>query len=422
MRPAEGQATRLDPGAQPTYGENAMRASHGFLKRSLVARLRAWLGRKPPPAAGAAPARYVTRIISDAVQFNEIPSPTENEAVRAEFVNGRLEEFGIAEIHVSPEGCVSCAFPSADPSADYLLLLANTDNPSYSPLESLVRLTDREASGLGIADNSIGVATLLVLAEYLQKEQVPLGANLVLLFAPMSGPEALEAFVREQRQAYRAALFVSGLLLGDVETKSLGGCELAVSVRTDDRPLFPEGGAGSAVSVIAAIASRLGSIRWSEDKETVLSIARLRAGVGLGYFPSEGTMEVEIYSPNTSLLQMAREAVTATITSTAAEMGARAEVQVHSTTTAADPARSRFLAEALLAVHRDLGVKSHPVASLPRRPCLGVLDLPTLTVGVTMGRKTLTGESVELAPLEKGFRQILMLLRRLERPAEEPRS
>lgn len=412
-------AALLDPGTPETYGEDRMRASHGFLPRHLLSRLRAWFGRRPPRAAAAPPAAYVNRIISDAVQFNEIPSPTENEAVRAEFLASRLEEFGIAEVHVSPEGCVSCALPSPDPSADYLLLLANTDNPSYSPLESLVRLTDREASGLGIADNSLGVAALLVLAEYLHKEQVPLGANLVLLFAPMNGTEALEAFVREQRQGFRAALFVSGLLLGDVETKSLGGCELAVSVRTDDRPVFPGGGSPSAVSVIAAIASRLGSIRWSEDKETVLSIARLRAGVGLGYFPSEGAMEVEIYSPNTSLLQMAREAVTATITGTASEMGARAEVEVRSTTTAADPARSRFLTDALLAVHRELGVKSRAVASLPRRPCLGVLDLPTLTVGVTTGRKTLTGESVELAPLEKGFRQILMLVRRLERPPEE---
>ena len=59
------------------------------------------------------------------------------------------------------------------------------------------------------------------------------------------------------------------------------------------------------------------------------------------------------------------------------------------------------------------------MASIPRRPHLSALDLPTLTVGVTTGRKTLTSESVDLAPIERGFRQIVQLLRRLERPAEE---
>jgi acetylornithine deacetylase/succinyl-diaminopimelate desuccinylase-like protein len=282
-----------------------------------------------------------------------------------------------------------------------------------------VRLTDRDAAGIGIADNSIGVATLLVLAEYLHKEQVPLGVNLVLLFTPMSSPSALEGFVRTHRQTFRAALFVCGIQLGDVETKSPGGCELQVTVRTADRPLFPDGGTGSAVSVIAAIASRLGSIRWSDDNETVLSIARLRAGTGLGYFASEGMMEVEIHSPNTGLLQMARDAATATIARTAAEMGASAEVAVLSTYAAADPARNSFLVDALQAVHRELGIRSLPVASLPRRPSLSALDLPTLTVGVTTGRKTLTGESVDLAPVEKGFRQIVQLIQRLQRPPEE---
>lgn len=396
-----------------------MRARLRFRLSNLVSRLRGWLGRRSLRTAEAPLAGYINRIISDAVQLNEIPSPTENEAVRADFLVTRLEEFGIAEVHASPEGCVSCALPSSDPTADYLLLLANTDNPSYSPLESLVRLTDRDASGIGIADNSIGVAALLVLAEYLHKEQVPLGVNLVLLFAPMGCPAPLQAFVRQQRQSYRAAVFVTGLMLGDVETKWLGGCELVVSVRTDDRPVFPDGATSSAVGVTAAIASRLGNIRWSEDKETVLSVARLRAGVGLGYFPSEGAMEVEIYSPNTSLLQMARDAAMATITGTAAEMGATAEVEVRSTATAADPARNRFLTEALLGVHRELGIKSRPVVSLPRKPSLSLLDLPTLTVGVSRGRRTLTGESVELAPLETGIRQILLLLQRLGRSAEE---
>jgi acetylornithine deacetylase/succinyl-diaminopimelate desuccinylase-like protein len=399
-----------------------MRRPLRLVPQNIVSSLRLWLGRRrarrPPPAATAG--RYVNRILSDAILFNETPSPTENEELRAAFVAERLEEFGIAEVQLGGDGTVSCALPAADPSADYLLLLANTDNPDYSPLGSLVRLTDREAAGLGIADNSVGVATLLVLAEYLHKEQVPLGVNLVLLFTPLTSSAALESFVRRYGQTFRAALFVTGFQLGDVETRSPGGCELQVTVRTADRPLFPDGGTGSAVSVVAAIASRLGSIRWSDDNQTLLSIAKVEAGTGLGYFASEGTMEVEIHSPNTNLLQMARDAAAATIAKTAAEMGAKADVAVLSTYAPADPARSGFLVEALQAVHRELGIKSRPVASLPRRPHLGALDLPVLTVGVTTGRKTLTVESVDLAPIEKGFRQVLQLIRRLERPPEEP--
>jgi tripeptide aminopeptidase len=392
---------------------------HG-LSRRLIATVRVWLrgrgaGRKTAPSM----ASYVRRIISDAILFNEVPSPTENEEQRASFVAARLGEFGIGEVQVSPEGAVSCELPSSDPNGDYLLLLANTENESYSPLESLVRLTDSEANGLGIADNSLGVATLLVLVEYLQSEQVRLGSNLVLLFTPLSSPAALETFIHGRRESFRAALHLAGLHLGEVETSPLGASELVVSVRTPDRPVYPEGSSSSAVSVLAGIASRLGSIRWSGDDRTVLNIARLRAGVGFGYFASQGILEVEILSPNGALLQMATEAVTATIRRTASEMGSEIEVEVRSTAPAAGAERNRFLVDALLQVHRRLGIKSREVSSMSRRPDFGALDMPVTRVGITTGRKTLTEELVHLAPIEKGFRQVLLLLEELAAPGRD---
>ncbi len=393
--------------------------SHGFPRR-LFSALRAWLrrrraGRRTAPSTGA----YVKRIISDAILFNEVPSPTENEQERAAFVAARLADFGVGEVQVSPEGSVSCELPSSDANGDYLLLLANTDNELYSPLDSLVRLTENEASGSGIADDSLGVATLLVLAEYLQNEQVPLASNLVLLFTPLSSPAALESFIRARKEPFRAALFLSGLHLGEVETRPLGTSELVVSVRIPDRPVYPEGGSSSAVSVLAGIASRLGSIRWSGDDQTVLSIARLRAGVGFGYFASEGTLEVEILSPNAALLQMATEAVTATIRRTASEMGSEIDIETRTTAPAAGTERNRFLVDALLQVHRRLGIRSREVSSTSRRPDFGALDMPVTRVGITTGRKTLTEELVQLAPIEKGFRQVLLLLEELGAPARD---
>ncbi len=388
------------------------------LSRRLFSALRAWVrGRKARRKTAPSAAAYVKRIISDAILFNEVPSPTENEQQRAAFVAGRLADFGIGEVQVSPEGSVSCDLPSSDPNGDTLLLLANTDNESYSPLDSLVRLTEEEASGSGIADNSLGVATLLVLAEYLQNERVPPASNLVLLFTPLSSPAALQSFVRGRQEPFRAALYLSGLHLGEVETRPLGTSELVVSVRTPDRPVYPEGGSSSAVSVLAGIASRLGSIRWSGDDKTVLSIARLRAGVGFGYFASEGTLEVEILSPDAALLQMATEAVTATIRRTASEMSSEIEVETRSTAPAAGTEKSRFLVDALLQVHRRLGIKSREVSSTSRRPDFGALEMPVTRVGITTGRKTLTEELVQLAPIEKGFRQVLLLLEELAAPA-----
>jgi hypothetical protein len=382
--------------------------------RSLAALVRRVLGRTARRRGPAAQAKgYVNRIVSDAILFNETPSPTENERERAEFIARRLNEFGISELTIDGTGSVGCTIPSSDPTAESILMLASTANPAFSPLHSLVRLTGREATGIGIADNSLGVAAMLVLAEYLVKEQAPLAVNIDLFFTPMARGREIEGFARERARSCRAALFVCGLHLGDVEAQGTGTCELIVTVRAAGSP------GASAVAVVSAIASRLGAIRWSADNATLLRVARLEAGVGLGYFPVEGTMEVEIVSPGSSLLLMARDAAIATIRGTAAEMGATVELHESTVEPPADDARRAALVETLRQVHREMGIRSREVTAAPHRPYLGLLGLPVLSVGITTGRKALTEESVDLAPIEQGFRQLLMLTEKLGAPRTE---
>jgi hypothetical protein len=50
---------------------------------------------------------------------------------------------------------------------------------------------------------------------------------------------------------------------------------------------------------------------------------------------------------------------------------------------------------------------------------VSALDVPAITVGITRGRRTLTEEFIEIAPVETGFRQLLMLLERVAAPTGE---
>jgi tripeptide aminopeptidase len=375
-----------------------------------------------PPARGRAGiAPYVNRIISDAILFNERPSPTENEAERCEFLTRRLGEFGISEVAVSSEGNVSFVHPGESPAEDSILLLANTENESYSPLGSLVRLTPRLATGSGIADNSLGVAALLVLAEYLHKNGIRFGSNLLFLFTPRRGgiAGALRGFVGGWGEPVRAAVVVAGIELGDLETKPLGNCRFTVTIKAPERNVFPDPGGASAVSVLAHIASRLSSIHWSEGGETILNIARMRAGVGYGYFPSEGVMDVEIYSTSASVLQMACNAASATIQKTASEARVSAEIVTTAAAPVSSAERNVVLIEALEQVHRQLGIRSRTATTGALAAAVSALDVPAITVGITRGRRTLTEEFIEIAPVETGFRQLLMLLERVAAPTGE---
>ena len=67
-------------------------------------------------------------------------------------------------------------------------------------------------------------------------------------------------------------------------------------------------------------------IRWDAENSTFLNIARIEAGLGFGWFASEGSMEIEAFSPDAGALDIARNAILATVNGVAAETSAAVEV------------------------------------------------------------------------------------------------
>jgi len=361
--------------------------------------------------------QYIDRLTATAIQFNEIPSPTEKERQRTQFITRRLNEVGISDIDEDPEGNLSVQLPASSPSDESVLLFANIENHGYSPLNSLVKLAGKRAAGHGLGDNSLGGAALLVLAEYLQSNQLGFAKNVLLLFTPLqaSGARfvALERFLERWRGGLPAALYVRGIHLGAVTAEPVGVCQLTVHVKTREQEVPAAAGAGSAVTVLADIASRLGGIRWDEQRSTSLNLARIEAGVAPGYFASEGVLELEVYSRAPGLLEMARGAVEATIRQVAEQTKAAIQVDLNSLIPVGDAESNRPLAEVLRRVHRQLGIRARRVSTPDPAAVLNVHGVPALSVGLTTGRKSFQEEYIDLPPLETGFRQLLLLLESL---------
>jgi len=380
-----------------------------------------WRSRRVRRKTGHRVNEYINRIVSDAIQFNEIPSPTPKEQRRVQFITRRLGDFGLSDIDCDEQGNVVVLLPASKPTDRSVLLFANIDNDRYSPLESLVKLTRLRACGKGLADNSLGTAALLVLAEYLLKNGLQYEKNILILFTSLrssgAGFEALEHFLRRWQGGISAAVFLCGIGLGLIGANPLGACQLTVSVKTEDRPASSGSGVGSAVSVLSNIAFQLGSIQWDEKNRTVLNVAKLVAGIGHGYFPAEGFMELEIYSGEMSALEMSRNAVCATIQKIAKDTGAAIQIVTDSFLPVGNAESNRFLTEALRKVHGQLGIRTRPVSTPDKTALLNAHGIPAVTVGLTSGKKSFREEYVDLPPLETGFQQLILLLERIAGPA-----
>ncbi len=365
-------------------------------------------------AARADAGSYVNRIVSDAILLNEIPSPTEREEARANHIQQRLSELGYPWSFVDEHGNVSALLPARDARDEHVLLFTDIRCEDYSPIESMTKLETDRLHGRGVAEISIAAAALLVLAEYLARNQIQYDRNVIFLFTSFDPgevePQPLERFLQAWKDRVRFAAHVRGLELGGLEDRPIGTCKLSVAVRTEERSLTGKEQFASAIWVLASIASRLGSIHWDAENTTFLNVARMDAGSGFGWPATEGVLELEIFSPSAAALDVARKAVEATIGSIAAEAGASVETQVKAFLPPADPEINAGLNAIVHGVHDRLRIKSRPVSVPGYVSYLNSLGIPGVSLGITTGKKSYKEEYVDIRPIEGGFRQLLAFL------------
>jgi acetylornithine deacetylase/succinyl-diaminopimelate desuccinylase-like protein len=369
---------------------------------------------RPSRAHVAETGPYVSHILSDAILLNEIPSPTERESARTDFLLQRLSEFGYQGCELDDSGNVTAMVPAREETGEHVLLFADVRCEDYSPLESMTRLESERLRGKGIVENAIPATALLVLAEYLARNEIQYDRNVLFLFTSHATAEEtvqpLERFLATWKDHLRYAVFLRGLGLGSAEDRPLGTCKLSLSARTEERAVLEGQTAVSAIALLAGISTRLGGIRWDSENSTFLNIARIEAGLGFGWFASEGTMDIELFSPNAGALAMAQSAVEATIAAVAAETGADIELTLKTFLPPGNPAINAELNGAVRRVHEKLRINSR-VLSVPTYAALFTsLGVPAVTLGVAEGRKGVAEEYVEIDTLHAGFRQLLAFL------------
>ena len=359
-------------------------------------------------------ASYVNRIVSDSILLNEIPSPTEREAARAEHLQQRLIELGYPGCSLDEHGNLSAVLPAREAGNEHVLLFTDIRCEDYSPIESMTKLEADRVRGRGIAESSIAAASLLVLAEYLARNEIQYSRNVTFLFTSFDPgerePQPLERFLQAWKDRVRFAAHVRGLDLGGMEDRPLGTCKLSVEVRTEERALTGKEQLASAIWVLAAIASRLGSIRWDAENTTFLNVARMDAGIGFGWPATEGVLELEVFSPSAPALEVARKAVEATIGSIAVEAGALVEMRVKAFLPPGDPEINTGLNAIVRGVHDRLRIKSRSVSLPGYVSFLNSLGIPGVSLGITTGKKSYGEEYVDIRPIETGFRQLLAFL------------
>ena len=291
------------------------------------------------------------------LEVTAIPAPPWGEAARSEWLRGRFEVLGLADVHQDELGNVFGLLPGTDPNARFVALSAHLDTvfPVGTPI--VVSREGGKLLGPGISDNGSGITAVLAIAGVLRETAIEHAAP--ILFIGNVGEEG-EGDLRGMRHIYEQAKWadaIGALVVLDgagtdtVIAEGLGSRRYEVTVRGMGGHSWSDFGIPNPVVALARIIYRFSATSVPANPKTTFNIGTIDGGTSVNSIPQSATMRVDTRSASVEQLNRLERALRDAVKDGIVETNGRkkqealtAEVQVIGDRPAADlPADSNLL-------------------------------------------------------------------------------
>jgi acetylornithine deacetylase/succinyl-diaminopimelate desuccinylase-like protein len=367
----------------------------------------------------------VLGVIDEAVRICEIPAPSFRERERARYVRDRFEAIGgWDELAVDRLSNV-VAIRRGAPGATRLLVAAHLDTVFPDVATPVVRERGR-LSGRGIGDNSVGVASMLGVAEAVQATR-PRGLGDLILAANVceEGRGDLRGIRRlalDYAGDFDGMIAFEGHSLNRVQLSAVASIRYEVRVRTEGGHSWGAYGRPNAIAILARAVTALEPLMPGPDAapKTTMNVGVIRGGRSVNTIAPEASFELDMRSDNVASLdaltraarRAVREAAGGDGTLGIRRIGARPGGSV-------DPGEP--LVRAVLRARRASGLAAPQTGSGSTDANIPMsLGVPATCIGVTTGGEAHTErEWIRTSPLRRGVPYLgraIAAVARLRRP------
>jgi tripeptide aminopeptidase len=363
------------------------------------------------------------RIIDLAIEIQQIPAPTFDESKRAEFVRKLFVEEGLKDVSVDETGNVFGRLSKVERQASNvkpLIISAHLDTVFPLEMDLSTKQEDGKLFGIGIGDNSMGVAALVGLI-WMLKERVPSPLTPLpdgegkrdIWFVANTCEEGLgdlrgmKAVVERFGADVLAYLVLEGMALGHVYHKAVGVKRYRITARTQGGHSWSDYGQPSAVLELSKLIGQLTALRLPSRPRTTMNVGRIRGGTSVNVIPAEAWMELDLRSEGRAELTELVSDVERLI-----EAAGRPGVDVEANAIGARPVGEMSPSHPLVKLAqkclREQGLDATLTSGSTDANIPLSMGIPALVLGVTRGGGAHTKhEYIEVEPVEKGMEQLV---------------
>lgn len=359
----------------------------------------------------------VERIIDFAIQIQQIPAPTFHEQQRAEFVRGLFEREGLEEVSMDAVGNVYGLLRGKGQQLNVKPLIVSAHLDTVFPFEMDLSVKRKEDTiyGIGIGDNSAGVAALMGLVWMLRESKVELPGAVWLVAnvceEGLGDLRGMKAVVERFGGNVQAYLVLEGMALGHVYHRAVGVKRYKITARTRGGHSWSDYGQPSAIHELSKLVVQLTALDLPREPRTTMNVGKISGGTSINVIAAEAALELDLRSEGQAALEKLIAGVERVIRQ-ANRPGVSFETEVIGQRPAGELNQNHPLIRLAEACVRAQGLESILTTGSTDANIPLSKGYPALVLGVTTGGGAHTkDEFINIEPLAKGLEQLVRFVR-----------
>lgn len=245
-------------------------------------------------------------IVASTISIQQIPAPTFSEEERAHYLRAQFDAVGLSDVHMDDLQNVY-GRREGHGEGPPVIVSAHTDTVFEKGTDLSIRRNGNKLYGPGIADNSLGLAGLLALADVVRRFGIQTERD--IWFVANVGEEGLgdlRGMRRVVERFPRAATFIvlEGGLFGYVCHQAIGVRRFRIRAEGPGGHSWGAFGAPSAVHAVGRLIAAMGQWTVPTEPKTTFNVGLVRGGSAINAIAREAEIMVDLRSEDKEALSL----------------------------------------------------------------------------------------------------------------------
>ena len=354
--------------------------------------------------------KYKELLLANLVMVGEIPSPTFNEEERVKFILNRFDEAGLTDSSIDDHGNGIGVLSGKDEGA--ILLNAHADTIFSGKTDHTMEVSSDSITGPGVADNSLGLASLITLPYILDELGIELNKDLILFAGVKSlgrgNLDGIRFFLENNPFKIDEAICIEGIQQGRLSYASIGMLRGEITCTVPESYDWSRFGDASAILTLNEVINKINDMRIPRRPRTSIVMGSIVGGTSFNTIARDATLGFEVRSESQEVVEKAGRTIQDIVDEVSSKTGDQVELDIFARRSPGGIPYAHPLNKCARSVMKTLNIEPHLSPSTSELSALIDNDIPALTLGITVGERTFkTNETIQIEPIFKGLAQLI---------------